>query len=86
MLSGLCVVACNTGANTEIIRNGENGVLYEYGNISDLKERLLALSVDAEMRRKLSIYGRNEARSKYGIYNNAKDLGRLYNIILGEYR
>ena len=41
MSFGCLVIASNTGANVELINHGENGFLYNYNDIYDLKEKLL---------------------------------------------
>lgn len=40
MLSGLCVVATDSGANKELIQNGETGLLYPYGDVRYLSKLL----------------------------------------------
>lgn len=43
MMAGLPVLASNTGANSELIRDGVDGYLYSYGNIEDMKEKLMRI-------------------------------------------
>lgn len=43
MMAGLPVLASNTGANSELIREGVDGYLYSYGNIEDMKEKLMRI-------------------------------------------
>ena len=40
MTAKLCVIASNTGANTELIQNNVNGLLYEYNNNMDLANKI----------------------------------------------
>lgn len=40
MLAGLCVIASNTGANKELIIDGENGLLYKFGDKNALMEKI----------------------------------------------
>ena len=40
MLSGLCPIVSNTGANLEIVDDKISGIVYEKGNIQDLKEKI----------------------------------------------
>ena len=43
MMAGLPVLASNTGANSELIRDGIDGYLYSYGNIQDMKNKLVRI-------------------------------------------
>jgi len=47
------VITTNVGGNPEIIRDGENGLLVEYNNIEQLKDAILRLYSDKELRNKL---------------------------------
>ena len=44
MKYGLPVIAANTGASPEIIKDGETGLLYEYGNQVSLEEKIVLLT------------------------------------------
>lgn len=41
MLAGIVVIGCDTGAVTELITNQETGYVYEYGNVEDLKQKII---------------------------------------------
>lgn len=41
MLAGIAVIGCDTGAVTELIQNRETGYIYEYGNVDDLKQKII---------------------------------------------
>ncbi len=53
MASGLPVLAVNAVALPELVRDGENGFLFEYGNTKALAEKMTRLFSDAELRRKM---------------------------------
>lgn len=36
MMAGVCVIASNTGANEELVDNGQTGLVYQYGDARDL--------------------------------------------------
>lgn len=40
LLSGLVVIASNTGANSELLQNGKYGLIYKFGDIDDLKNNI----------------------------------------------
>jgi glycosyltransferase involved in cell wall biosynthesis len=54
MAAGLPVVASSVGGLAEIIIDGHSGLLFEPGNHAMLAEKLMLVSSDAELRRKLS--------------------------------
>ena len=43
MMAGLAVLASDSGANKEIVRDGIDGYLYDYGSIKDMKQKLLKI-------------------------------------------
>lgn len=61
MLSGLAVIASDTGANSELIIDGKSGLLYKCGNEKDLCEKLLYLSRDRKKMKQLKEKGRERA-------------------------
>ena len=46
---------CNLGALRGTVRDGETGLLYEYGNVAELSERMLLLLKDATLRENLTL-------------------------------
>lgn len=71
MLSGNVVIASDTGANSEIIENEKNGLLYEYGNPIDLANKIEYL---IKNRRIISKYTKNayeKATNDFTATNNA---------------
>ena len=43
-MAGLPVIASDTGANQELVREGTDGVFYAYGNTEDLAEKILLVA------------------------------------------
>ena len=43
MMAGLAVLASDSGANKEIVRDGIDGYLYSYGNITDMKQKIFKI-------------------------------------------
>lgn len=56
MMGGLPVIGSNTGGTPELIENGETGFLYEYGNTSDLTEKMRCFLDDSS---KIDVMGLN---------------------------
>jgi glycosyltransferase involved in cell wall biosynthesis len=54
MASGVPVIASNCGGTSEIISQGENGLLFEPENIDELPNAILALSQDSNLRKRIS--------------------------------
>ncbi len=77
MLSNLCVIASDTGANTELICNETNGLLYEYGNIEDLKQKICRLVDNVELKRLLANKG-NEFAQNFTTKRYATEIYSLY--------
>lgn len=57
MLSGLAVIASNTGANPEIINDGKNGLLYIHGDIDSLAHKILFLAENRAERNRIAENG-----------------------------
>src|SRR5262249_26154321 len=65
MSSGLVVVATPTGGTTEILADGENGLLFAPGDAKDLAQKLNRLAADPELRRRLAQAGRQTAIQRF---------------------
>jgi len=51
---GTPIIVSNTGGNTEIINDGETGLIYELGNSEDLAKKIKLLYRDQELAQRLS--------------------------------
>ncbi len=67
MAVGAAAVASDVGGNREIIRAGIDGLLFESGELEQLRCTLLSLAQDAKMRSDLARTGRERVRSVFGI-------------------
>ena len=81
MMAGLPVLASNTGANSELIREGVDGCLYSYGSVEDMKEKLMRIINN-------NLGGENTY--KYAVNNfsakvNADNVYSIYKKVLEEY-
>jgi glycosyltransferase involved in cell wall biosynthesis len=65
MISGLVVVATPTGGTTEILTDGENGLLFAPGDAEDLARKITRLMDDPELRRKLAHAGKQTVLERY---------------------
>lgn len=83
MLSGLCVIASDTGANPEIIIDKESGCIYPYGDIKTLAAKIKLIYENAEIRARLAENGYKRAITNYTTEINASNIYNLYKEILG---
>lgn len=54
MCAGLCVLAANTGANTELVKNEVNGLIFDYNDIGSLSRCITKVYESDELRRRVS--------------------------------
>ena len=81
MLSRLVPVVSNSGANIEIIRDGENGMIFELNNVKQLCEKILHLFNSPQLIATLSERAQLEARSKYTVEKNVEHIMNLYEFV-----
>lgn len=78
MLSGMPVIASDSGANPELIEDGVNGFLYECGNKAALAERMGRFLTDKELIEKLGEEAQRRASRDYTLESNARKIEALY--------
>ncbi len=76
MMSGIPVIASNTGANKEIIRNGMDGLLYEYGNPADMADKIQYIFENSYVSWGNNAY--NHAVEEFSDYVNARKIYDIY--------
>ncbi len=81
MASQKAVIVSSCAALTEIIKNGENGLIFEKGNILSLRDAIKRLIVDDELRRKLSTNGREWVVSERDWSHSSKIVSAVYKYI-----
>ncbi|MDC7290282.1 glycosyltransferase family 4 protein [Blautia schinkii] len=84
MLSGLCVIATDTGANSEIIRNQETGFLFDYGNTDELKDILSHLIDNRESIKIIGKKASEDVNANFTMKIHAKQIYQEYNRILSK--
>jgi hypothetical protein len=65
MLLGKAVIGANTGGTPELITNGVTGLLYQYGDIEDLKRAIRQLAADRALRARLGAAARAFAERQF---------------------
>jgi glycosyltransferase involved in cell wall biosynthesis len=67
MISGLVVVATQTGGTVEILTDGENGLLFAPGSVDDLAQKITCLADDPGLRRRLALAGRQTVAERFTV-------------------
>lgn len=82
MLQNLFVIATNRGANPEIIKDGETGLLYQIGNISELADKMCFCIENRQAMKEISSKGKSIAKEKFVSAINTKYIYSIYNEII----
>jgi glycosyltransferase involved in cell wall biosynthesis len=77
--AGVPVIASNVGGIPEVVKNSENGLLFEPGDFIDLAAKLVNVITKPEM---IDSFRKN-IKPVRTISEDAKELGRLYSSIIG---
>lgn len=78
MLAGCLVIASNSGATPEIIKNSRNGYLYTLGNVKELAEIIAKTLNNPQTASSLVEKGRETITSKFDSRINAEQILQLY--------
>lgn len=78
MACGVPVIATRTGGNVEMIDEGENGYLYEVGNVDELAAKLLLLLDDRQACTGIGIKNADKVRNRYSIEQMIESHQKLY--------
>lgn len=78
MACGVPVVATRTGGNVEMIVEGENGYLYEVGNVDELAAKLLLLLDDRQACTGMGIKNADKVCNKYSMEQMIEAHQKLY--------
>lgn len=82
MHAGLAVIASNTGANPELIIDGENGILYERNSTQSLADKIQWAYSHRKQLMDIAASGQNKARECFTSEHNAKDIFNAYQQIM----
>jgi glycosyltransferase involved in cell wall biosynthesis len=74
MISGAVVVATPTGGTPEIVRDGENGLLFSPSNPEDLARQIARLVDDPDLRRKLAEAGKQTIIERFAVTTMMDDM------------
>lgn len=82
MLSGMCVIASDSGANPELLKNSEYGLLYKSGDIKSLADNLRTIISDRNLITEFGIKSKQYAFDNYRLENNVYRIAEVYVNIL----
>jgi glycosyltransferase involved in cell wall biosynthesis len=82
MASGIPVISSDSGGPLEIIKDGENGLLFQTDNYNLLAEKIELLLGNEELYRKLVVNGRTSVEKHFTQNIYVKNFEELYNEIL----
>lgn len=78
MAAGLCVVASDSGANPELVVNGENGMLFDREKPQQLARCIEKLYNDRTAMKKMALCGHKKAVNGFTAQKNAKNVYDIY--------
>ena len=84
MMQNLAVIASDTGANPEIVSDGETGLLYRLGDEGQLADRMQQLLEDRHLLLRLAANGRRQACERFTSVRNSDSIYRLYTTLVKE--
>lgn len=82
MMSGLAVIVSNTGANPEIVSDGQSGLIYHYGDSKDLSRKFQWYMNNREQMAEIAMNGQQVALERFTSDINTKNIYNLYKKIL----
>ena len=78
MMSGMIVIASDTGANPELIEDGMNGLLYHHGDTKDLCKKIRLIIENPDIINRIGYNAFYTASTKFSIGNTARNIIYLY--------
>lgn len=84
MHAGLLVIASDTGANPELIKDGGSGLLYHYGNYEDLASKIEYAFSHPQECKAITKRGKEFAAENFTCMKNADNIYNLYCNVLKE--
>lgn len=78
MMAGIPVIASDTGANKELVIDNENGLLYRWNNVMNLKEKIVYILNHVDALEKMGKAARDYAQSNFPIKLNAELVYKEY--------
>ena len=84
MACGCAVVASRVEGTRDLVRDGVNGFLFEFGSQADLVAKVLSLVDDPELRRKIACDASAWVRSTMSVEASAARMAAIYDEFIGK--
>ncbi|MEZ0537489.1 glycosyltransferase family 4 protein [Caldicellulosiruptoraceae bacterium PP1] len=84
MAAGCATVVSDVGGFNEIVRHAENGMKFYSGNKYSLSDNVVALLLNDQLRHKVALQGKKDAKEVYSWGKITERLQKLYSEILKE--
>ena len=81
---GVPVVCTPAGGLPDIVRDGENALMFEYGDVERLSEQLDRMMSDENLRRRISEASLELAHTTFNVEDINKQIANLYNSLINE--
>lgn len=78
MISELPVIGSNSGGTSELIIDGKNGLLYDYGDVKQLAEKIIYMYKHREEMQAMGKVARCYAIERYNVENYIKAVEKIY--------
>ena len=82
MMQNLAVIASDTGANPEIINDGETGILYNSGDARQLADKMRMLMEDRDWLLRFAANGKRQACERFSSVKNSDSIYKLYTTLV----
>lgn len=82
MMSELSIIACNSGAFSELIKDGKTGLMYQLGDEIDLSNKIYDLLTNVVKRKTIAKQSREYALTHFTAKKNAYNIFNLYKSLL----
>lgn len=82
MMSGLCPLVSDTGANTEIVQDKVTGLVYRKGDIRNLKEKIIDIIDHPTMASEYAMTAKDHAIANFSMTRHAEKIMLLYNKLI----
>lgn len=82
MLSGLCPIVSNAGANKEIVHHGITGYVYQKGNVEQLRGLIEYLIENRSQVIRIAVNASKVAHEKFSMKKHANEVYKLYKDII----
>ncbi|WP_457571188.1 glycosyltransferase family 4 protein [Desulfovulcanus sp.] len=78
MALGKPIIASRMGGLPELVEKGKTGLLFEAGNVEELKEKMLFLWKNKDLRYEMGHAAREKAEREFSLKKHCEDLLRIY--------